>query len=93
MGKIKGFVLNRKQYQNIRRMDHCQMTLYAESVYKSGYKDGQEATPGLTSQEIRHALLPIKGIGEKKIDAIVEALEAELQAKHDALDMRLIGKG
>ena len=92
MGKIKGFILNRKQYNRIRKMDHCHMTLWAESVYKSGFKDGQEATPGLSSQEIRHALLPIKGIGEKKIDVIVKALEDELQAKSDALDMRMIGK-
>lgn len=81
MGKIKGFVLNRKQYQNIRRMDHCQMTLWAESVYKSGYKDGQEATPGLTSQEIRDALQTVKGIGEKRMDAIIEALSLALEEK------------
>nr|WP_304955142.1 hypothetical protein [uncultured Acetatifactor sp.] len=81
MGKTKGFVLNRKQYQNIRRMDHCQMTLWAESVYKSGFKDGQEATPGLTSQEIREVLQPVKGIGAKKLDIIVEALDAALQGK------------
>ena len=42
MGKIKGFILNRKQYDKIRKMDHCQMTMWAESVYKSGYKDGKE---------------------------------------------------
>lgn len=81
MGKIKGFALNRKQYQNIRRMDHCQMTLWAESVYKSGFKDGQEVTPGLTGQEIRDALQPVKGIGGKRLDTIVEALEAALQKK------------
>jgi hypothetical protein len=84
MGKTKGFILNRKQYQNIRRMDHCQMTLWAESVYKSGFKDGQEATPGLTSQEIRDALQPVKGIGAKRLDSIVEALDAALQEKGKA---------
>ncbi len=84
MGKIKGFVLNRKQYQNIRRMDHCQMTLWAESVYKSGFKDGQEATPGLTGQEIREALQPVKGIGAKRMDAIIEALSLALEEKGKA---------
>lgn len=84
MGKTKGFILNRKQYQNIRRMDHCQMTLWAESVYKSGFKDGQEATPGLTSQEIRDALQPVKGIGAKRLDSIVEAPDAALQEKGKA---------
>ena len=77
MGKTKGFILNRKQYQNIR-------TLWAESVYKSGFKDGQEATPGLTSQEIRDALQPVKGIGAKRLDSIVEALDAALQEKGKA---------
>ncbi len=43
MSKIKDFILNRKQYDRIRKMDHCQMTLWAESLYKSGYEDGQKA--------------------------------------------------
>ena len=84
--------LNRKMSDKVRKMDHRQMTLWAESLYKSGFKVGQEAVPGLTSQEIRHALLPINGIGKKKIDAIVDALEAELQAKKSAMDMRLARK-
>ena len=84
MGKIKGFLLNRKQYDRIRKMDHCQMTLWAESVYKSGFKDGQEATPGLTSQEIRDALQPVKGIGAKRLVTIVEALSLALEEKGKA---------
>lgn len=81
MGKIKGFVLNRKQYNRIRKMDHCQMTLWAESVYKSGYADGKEAASGLTAPEIREALLQVKGIGEKKVDAITAALEEAMEQK------------
>ena len=87
MGKTKGFILNRKQYQKIRRMDHCQMTLWAESVYKSGFKDGQEATPGLTSQEIRDALQPVKGIGAKRMDSIIEALSLALEERGKAGEM------
>lgn len=87
MGKTKGFILNRKQHQNIRRMDHCQMTLWAESVYKSGFKDGQEATPGLTSQEIRDALQPVKGIGAKRMDSIIEALSLALEERGKAGEM------
>ena len=89
---LKAYELNRKMYDKVRKMDHRQMTLWAESLYKSGFKDGQEAVPELTSQEIRHALLPINGIGKKKIDAIVDALEAELQVKENAIDMHLVRK-
>lgn len=81
MGKIKGFILNRKQYDRIRKMDHCQMTLWAESVYKSGYSDGKEAASGLTAPEIREVLLQVKGIGEKKVDVITTALEEAMEQK------------
>ena len=92
-GKIvKVYELNRKTYDKVRKMDHRQMRLWAESLYKSGFNDGKETAPRLTSQEIRHVLLPIHGIGKKKIDAIVDALEAELQAKKSAMDMRLARK-
>lgn len=60
------------------------MTLWAESVYKSGFKDGQEATPGLTSQEIREALQSVKGIGAKRMDSIIEALSLALEEKGKA---------
>ncbi len=81
MGKIKGFMLNRKQYNRIRKMDHCQMTLWAESVYKSGYSDGKESASGLTAPEIREVLLQVKGIGEKKVDIITAALEEAMEQK------------
>lgn len=81
MGKIKGFILNRKQYDRIRRMDHCQMTLWAESVYKSGYADGQKAAEGLTASEIREVLLKVKGLGEKRVDTIVNALNDAMAEK------------
>lgn len=78
MGKKKGFLLNRKMYDRIRKMDHCQMTLFLESVYKSGHEDGQKEAEGLTPAEVREVILQIKGIGEKKADAIVEALKEKL---------------
>lgn len=83
MGKIKGFLLNRKQYERIRKMDHCQMTLYVESIYKSGYVDGKKDAEGLTANEIREVLLQVKGIGEKRVDTIVLALEAAMNNKEE----------
>lgn len=61
--------------------------IWAESVYKSGFKDGQEATPGLTSQEIREALRLVKGIGAKRMDSIIEALSLALEEKGKAGEM------
>ena len=75
---MKGFVLNRKQYQNIRRMDHCQLSMWAESVYKSGYQDGKKDAEGLTMDEIREVLVGVKGIGEAKAALIINAIEEKM---------------
>lgn len=82
MSKIKGFVLNRKQYDRIRRMDHCQMTLWAESMYKSGFADGKKSAEGLTADEVREVVLGVKGIGEKRAATIVNALVEKMEDKN-----------
>lgn len=74
----KNTVINRKEYQNIRKMDHNQMNLYLQEIYKNGYTDGVKSVPGIDIAEIKKALLSVKGLGEKRVDAILEALEKEL---------------
>ena len=74
----KDIVINRKEYQNIRKMDHNQMNLYIQSIYKSGYAEGVKSVPGIDIAEIKKVLLGIKGLGEKRVEAILLALEKEL---------------
>ena len=82
--KKKGvFILNRKDWNRIRKMDHCQMTLWAESIYKSGFRDGNEAAEGLTLDEMKDVILSVKGIGEKRAVAIAEALQVALNDRKD----------
>lgn len=73
----KKFELNRKDYLNIKKMDHHQMSLWAESMYKSGFEDGEKEADkvSFTSEELYQTLADIKGLGEKRISAICEALE------------------
>ena len=73
----KRFELNRKDYLNIKKMDHRQMSLWAESMYKSGFEDGQASVPGLDISLIKKAFLSVKGIGEKTAD-IIAAIEKEI---------------
>lgn len=75
----KDIVINRKEYQNIRKMDHNQMNLYIQSIYKSGYAEGVKSVPGIDITEIKKALLSVKGLGEKRVEAILEALERSLK--------------
>lgn len=77
MAKEKKFSLNRKQYNEVRKMDHTQMNEWAEKIFDYGHKVGADQNKGITDQEIREALSTVKGIGEKKIEAIMEAIAAK----------------
>ena len=58
------------------------MNLYIQSIYKSAYMDGfkagTESVPGIDISKISDILLAIKGLGEKRVETILAALEKEL---------------
>lgn len=74
----KDIVINRKEYQAIKKKDHNQMNLYLQEIYKNGYTDGVKSVPGIDIAEIKKTLLSVKGLGEKRVEAILVALEKEL---------------
>ena len=79
----KDIVINRKEYQDIKKKDHNQMNVYIQSIYKSAYMDGfkagTESVPGIDITEIKKALLNVKGLGAKRVASILEALEKEFE--------------
>ena len=79
----KDIVINRKEYQSIKKKDHNQMNLYLQNIYKNaymdGFKDGTESVPGIDITELKKALLSIKGLGAKRVADILEALEKEFE--------------
>ena len=54
------------------------MDTFIQSVYKSGFEDGKNSVPGIDISKIGVILLGIKGLGEKRVEAILVALEKEL---------------
>lgn len=74
----KDIVINRKEYQNIRKMDHNQMNAYIQEIYRNGYTDGVKSVPGIDISKIGEILLGIKGLGTKRVECIVATLEKEL---------------
>nr|DAY34579.1 MAG TPA: hypothetical protein [Caudoviricetes sp.] len=77
----KDIVINRKEYQNVKKMDHNQMNLYIQNIYKSGFEEGVKSVPGTDIADIEKVLLGIKGLGAKRVAAIVAALEKELKSE------------
>ena len=76
----KDIVISRKEYQAIKKKDHNQMNLYLQEIYKNGYTDGVKSVPGIDIAEIKKVLLGIKGLGEKRVEAILAALEKEIKS-------------
>lgn len=74
----KDIVVNRKEYERIKRYDHNQMNNYVKSIYKSGFEDGKAAVPGTDIQYIADIVKSVKGVGEKRAAEIVKALETKM---------------
>lgn len=75
---MKQGMVNRKQYEKIRKMDHNQMNVYIQEVYNNGFCDGQKEQvkekliPDLTGLEER--LQDIRGVGGAKAVVIADAV-------------------
>lgn len=71
--------LTRKQYKSVKKMDHNDMDSFIANIYESGYNDGRESVPGIDFEEAKRVILEIRGIGEKKAEAIIEKLRNTLK--------------
>lgn len=61
-------VLNRKEYKDIKKMDHNQMSDFMERIYMRGFEAGKKSASGLSEDETREAILQIKGSGRIRIE-------------------------
>ena len=73
--------LTRKEFEKIKRRDHHTMKCYIEKIWQTGYDAGaREETAGPTRDKmpaidrIRDEIGKIKGIGEKKQQAVIDAI-------------------
>lgn len=69
------YMTTRKIYNDVKKYDRQQFDMFCTGIYKEGFRDGKEATPGITMDQVREAVLSVKGIGEARMQKIIEALE------------------
>lgn len=87
---LKEIILNRKKYQEIRKMDHNDLQEYIRGVYRSGYEDAsreeseKKEAPALDGLE--EILKGIRGIGGAKARTICETVREYLQRKESVND-------
>lgn len=79
MGKQNGFALTRNQYKKIKKFDHGQMQEWVLSLIQGTYEKGRESAEGIGESEMKEVLLSVKGIGEKKAEAIMQAMKEAVE--------------
>lgn len=68
---MKEFELNRKKYQELKKMDHHDMQQYLNAVYRNGVAAGKkEAEPSFDGSVALEQIGAIKGIGATKLEQI-----------------------
>lgn len=83
---MKQYELNRKEYKEVRKMDHRQMNDFCSRIYKKGYEAGKKDSAGLSATGLREVVLGVKGIGEKKAEDIVQSLIAAQKERKTLTD-------
>ena len=83
---MKQYELNRKEYKEVKKMDHGQMSDFCSRIYQRGYEAGKKESAGLSEMELREAVLGVKGIGEKKAEDIIQALTASQEERKALTD-------
>ena len=72
-------------YKNLQKMSYNALCRWVISVYTSGYQDGKTAADAglvrLSEDEVRKALRSVPGVGEKRADQIMKALQAAQERK------------
>ena len=66
----------RETYKTVKKMDREQMETFFRNVYDMGKNSNHE--PVVDFSELRKRLAEIKGIGEKRLDLVMETVETYL---------------
>lgn len=80
MSKKSKDLISRDKYKEIKRMDHTSMSEFYTKVWQEGFDNGVKAgndkrEAAVTPEDIREVIKEVKGIGEVKLNAIMERID------------------
>lgn len=78
-----GHVLRREDYKKVKKMDRIQFEGFCKSLYMEGYRDGRESVPGIDISQVKEAIAATKGIGESRLQAIMENIESRFGGREN----------
>ena len=74
----KQFIISREMYKKIKGMNREQMQVFATEIYLDGVKSVD--TVNIDLQKLRTEIGAIKGIGESRLNEIMEVISQNMQA-------------
>lgn len=78
---IGGNKFRRKDYEAVKKMDRQQFERFCRALYEEGQQSVEKVTKGIDLQDVKEAVLSVKGIGQKRAEEILEALERKFKEK------------
>ena len=77
--KVGDRTLTRKMYQRVKKMDHQQFVAFCKNLYEEGQKSVEDSRSTIEFEDVKEVVLSVKGIGEKRADMLIKALEEKIQ--------------
>lgn len=71
----KKYNLSREMYRGIKQMDSEQMGTFLGDVFQEGFDAALKNTNNITIEDLHNAIGTVKGIGEKRMTEIDNAIK------------------
>lgn len=76
---MKQNMTTRKQWKDVKQMDHQQFDKFCANVYMNGYNEGRKSVPGIDFDKVVDAIGGVKGVGPALLGRIKETLDGEFK--------------
>lgn len=77
------YLLRREDYKRVKKMDRQEFESFCRNLYANAFRDGRESVPGVDISQIKAAIAETKGIGETRLNAIMENIDRKFGAGKD----------
>lgn len=79
--KSMKFHFSRDTYKKVKKMDRDEMENFLLKIYEEGQQSILKTRNEIDFEDVRITLMEIKGIGQKRTDQIMMALEERIERK------------
>lgn len=71
----KQYILSREMYRGIKQMNSTEMGTFLSNVFQEGFDAAIKNTNNITIEDLHNAIGTVKGIGEKRMVEIDNAIK------------------